>query len=284
MIKLACKNIYTGQYLLLFCLKNFFWGNAFLRNFFFSVPRLQFLSLLLLSLLLPLHSSASEPSPNSKEFTSSSTSHLPLKAFTAKYSAVLNGSKVRGSATRQLINNANGESIFSFNAKVNIAKLAEESLFHWNQCTPIPKAYNRSLRVFFRIKKQSIQFDHQKLKVQYTYDKKSGEADIPENTLDRISLQLALRCDLKQGKYEGSYAVFDRKRVKEYQFKTLGEEEIETPIGKLLATKVQLLRKNKNRQTWLWFSKQHDYLLVKLKQNESSSENLEITISEIEII
>lgn len=259
MIKLAGNNIFTKQYKLL-------------------------LTLLLLIFLLPFHSSASEPTLNDKKSISSSTTQQALRAFTAKYSAVLNGSKVRGTAIRRLIYNASGESIFSFTAKVNIAKLAEESVLSWNNCTPIPKAYTRSLRVFFRNKKQSILFDHKKNEVQYTYGKKSGGASIPENTLDRISLQLSLRCDLKQGKHEGSYYVFDRNKIKNYQFKVLGDEEIETPIGKLLATKVQLLRKNKDRQTWLWFSKQHDYLLVKLKQNESSSENLEITISEIELL
>jgi len=274
MIKTACKINFTEHYFL---------KKLSIRHYSLLKSSIRLFSILLFSLLLPLHSTASEISLlNEKGIADSSTFQQPPKAFTAKYSAVLNGSRVRGSAIRQLINKANGESIFSFKAKVNIAKLAEESVILWNQCTPISKAYNRSLRVLIRNRKQSIQFDHQKLKVQYTYDKKSGIADIPVNTLDRIALQLSLRCDLKQGKREGSYSVFDRNKIKNYQFKVLGEEEIETPIGKLLTTKVQLLRKNKDRQTWLWFSKQHDYLLVKLNQNESSSENLEITISAIE--
>ncbi len=235
---------------------------------------------LLISLLLALFNSSSSLADNNT---------TPLKAFSAEYSAILNGSSVSGSAVRQLEFNPEGQAVFSFKAKVNLAKLHEESLLSWNQCTPVPLAYQRSLRVFFRNKKQSIQFDQDKLKAHYDDGKKSGHADIPAQTLDRISLQLALRCDLQKGKQQGNYTVFDRNKLKTYQFKVVGDEIIDTPIGKLQATKVQLQRKNKNRQTWLWFSKQHDYLLVKLKQEEpgggnkpSSSNELEITISKLD--
>lgn len=233
------------------------------------------LSIILISLLPAIPALASEAgaiSPPQKQ---------TLKAFTAKYSAILNGSSVNGTAVRQLQFGPNGQATFSFKAKVNIAKLAEESLLGWDQCTPIPHTYQRSVRVFFRNKKQSIHFDQSKLQAYYKGDKKSGQADIPANTQDRISLQLALRCDLLNGKQQGSHTVFDRNKLKTYQFKVIGEDIIDTPIGKLAATKVQLQRENKDRQTWLWFSKQHDYLLVKLKQSESSSKSLEITISEL---
>lgn len=232
------------------------------------------LSMVLISLLLALPAFANEAN-------SASPSHKQtLKAFTAKYSAILNGSSVNGTAVRQLQFRPNGQATFSFMARVNIAKLTEESLLGWDQCTPVPQTYQRSLRVFFRNKKQSIHFDQNKLQANYTDDKKSGQADIPAKTQDRISLQLALRCDLLNGKQQGSYTVFDSNKLKTYQFKVTGEEIIDTPIGKLTATKVQLQRENSDRQTWLWFSKQHDYLLIKLKQSESSSESLEITISE----
>lgn len=204
-----------------------------------------------------------------------------IKAFTAKYTAILDGSPVRGSAIRQLSYLPNGQANFSFTARVNLASLLEESQFNWNACTPVPDTYIRSLRVFIRNKKQSLDFDHQKLVVNYQYGKKSGQAKMPGNTFDRISMQLALRCDLIKGNSNGRYTVFDRNKLKTYQFKVLGKETIDTPIGKLETTKVELVRENKDRQTLLWFSNNHNFLLVKLQQNESSSSDLEITISEV---
>ena len=66
------------------------------------------------------------------------------------------------------------------------------------------------------------------------------------------------------------YTVADGDKLKYYRFRVAGEEVLTTPAGDMLTVKVERVREHdSDRQTTFWLAKDHDYLLTKLKQQES---------------
>ncbi|WJW76060.1 DUF3108 domain-containing protein [Thiohalobacter sp. IOR34] len=92
--------------------------------------------------------------------------------------------------------------------------------------------------------------------------------DIPPGTLDKLSVQLALMLDLQQERRELRYAIADGGRLKTFEFRIIGEESVRLPGGDYPAIKLQRLRKDQDRTTYLWCAPALGYLPVQLEQIE----------------
>ena len=79
-----------------------------------------------------------------------------------------------------------------------------------------------------------------------------------------------------------NYTVVDGKQVKNYQFKVVGTETLETPIGQLTTVKVARVRENNARETIFWLSPEHDFLLVQLRQSEPDGSGFELYLQDLE--
>jgi len=186
---------------------------------------------------------------------------------------------LRGVAVRKLTFNANNQHESSFSAKTLAAKVQESSQFSWQRCSPRPSAYLYERKGLLKRKKTLLQtFNWENQQVTSNSGKTSSTFDLPEQSTDKLSYQLAIRCDLKQGNTVLDYQVVDKKRVKQYSFKIIGEEPLETPLGILNTVKVERIRDANERQTFLWFAKELDYLLVKLEQNDTGANHYVISI------
>ncbi len=74
--------------------------------------------------------------------------------------------------------------------------------------------------------------------------------------------------DLLNGQKNFTYQIADGGRLKEYKFMTVGEEMLDTPLGKVNTIKVKRSRENDERVTYAWLAKDWNYLLVRLQQEE----------------
>ncbi len=88
---------------------------------------------------------------------------------------------------------------------------------------------------------------------------------------DKVSYQEQLRLDLlrdpSQTRFE--YLTTDGEGSKVYAFDFVGEEIIDTPLGKLRTVKYKRDRgPDSERQTFIWFARDWDYLLARLDQIE----------------
>jgi hypothetical protein len=101
-----------------------------------------------------------------------------------------------------------------------------------------------------------------------TTGNKTGVVPLQDGEFDNLNYQLALRCDLIAGKTTFMYPVVDRDEVDHLEFKIMGEEVLETKLGKLNTVVLKRVRNNNNRITTLWFAKDRDYVMVKLLQEE----------------
>jgi hypothetical protein len=101
-----------------------------------------------------------------------------------------------------------------------------------------------------------------------TAGNKTGSVILKGGEFDNLNYQLALRCDLIAGKTEFIYPVVDRNEIDNLEFKIMGEEMLDTKLGKVNTVIVKRVRNNNNRITTLWFAKDKDYVMVKLLQEE----------------
>jgi hypothetical protein len=95
--------------------------------------------------------------------------------------------------------------------------------------------------------------NHKPLSVDFpTYDKLSYQ---PQFRLDLITRPLAQR-------YE--YRLASHKRVKLYAYDFVAEETIDTPLGKLRTLKFERDLGDKERQDFIWFARDWDYLVARI--------------------
>ena len=82
------------------------------------------------------------------------------------------------------------------------------------------------------------------------------------------------RRDLHSGARALSYKVMKRGKLRTYDYDIIGEEIIDTALGKLTATKIQrVVNSDKNRNTVVWLANDWDYLIVKLAHTDNGDTN-----------
>ena len=137
------------------------------------------------------------------------------------------------------------------------------------QIVPVSYEYNDSSN---EDRHTFLAFDWPNHSVTNHVGKKPWAMDIPDGTQDKFGYMLALMNDLQHGKQNPEYKIADGGRLKTYQFKALGTEIIETPIGKFKALKLKRTRVGqKNRITYIWCVPKKDYLPIKIERHKGGN-------------
>ncbi len=194
----------------------------------------------------------------------------PYKAsYTAKYNWLLPFS---GTATRELSQSKDGTWIISHKVTSSVIKLEESSHFQLEDSHIIPLRYQYLQTGLGKKRTTLIEFDWDNAKITGSSSKKGSFGyDLPLATLDKLTYQLQLRRELMAGNRPGTYRVADKRRLKEYAFELLGEELLDTKLGKLNTLKFKRVRDQKTkRKTLIWLAKDWDYMLVQLHQTEKN--------------
>lgn len=185
-----------------------------------------------------------------------------------------------GSATRELSQTKEGLWLLEHRVSSPMIKLEETSLFSWTDHKAKPVHYLYQQSNLTRKRKTSLTFDWPNLVAINSAADEPINIELKPDSFDQINYQMQLRYDLlTQGK-PNAYYITDRKRIKLYRFELLGEEQIDTPLGKLNTVMLKRLRKEGSpRETIIWLAKDWDFLLAKLQQKENGK-SYEIVLSE----
>lgn len=166
--------------------------------------------------------------------------------------------------------------IFSWLLKGHIM---ERSLwdYHDNTLRPLEYIYEK---VGGKQRDAKLIFNWSNNTVTNTINTEVWSMDIPPGTQDKLLYQLSIMHDLELGKREMTYSVADGGKLKIYHIVTVGEEELETPLGKLHTVKVT--RIGDSRKTTMWCASKLRYLPVKIEQEEKNEGRLVAMISKVE--
>jgi len=171
-----------------------------------------------------------------------------------------------------------------FEADSAIAGLQEVSTFKWQEQQIKPQQYQYLRTGLFDEPDRHQVFDWQNKSVVDIKQKREYPGEWHEQIQDNLSYHLQAGIDLKNGKTQFSYPVFDRKRVKEFNFQLVGYESLQTPVGTLRTVKVEQVESKKSKaKTYIWFAKDYDHMLVRLKQKKKDGQTYQIDMTYLDI-
>lgn len=196
------------------------------------------------------------------------TAAIDIKPYNANYSANFNGLEIE--ANHRLEQLASDQYRETLKAKNIFGKINEQALFSLSdeqQLVPLEYKYERSLMGVKRAEQQLFNWASQQLQ----YSKKDQRKLVPlePGSLDIITHKLQLRSDLSSGKDSFSYQVMSRGKLKQYNYRVMAREVMDTAIGPLNTVLVQRIREDNNRTTKIWLASDWDYLVVQLEQIEN---------------
>ena len=203
-------------------------------------------------------------------FSTQSFAEGTCSTFTTPYEAAYYGSYKgwRVDTTQKLEQRGNGQWRLSIHGDSALGSILEKSFFKISSSGKIiSQEYSYQKKILINKSNLETLFDWNK-KHAVTTGAKTGDVVLQGGEFDNLNYQLALRCDLMAGKSSFLYPVVDRKEIDSLEFKIMGEEVLDTKLGKVNTVIVKRVRNNNNRITTLWFAKDMDYVMVKLLQEE----------------
>ncbi|WOG26142.1 DUF3108 domain-containing protein [Endozoicomonas sp. 8E] len=198
-----------------------------------------------------------------------------LKPFTAEYKAKVSG--ISGSGTRSLKKEGDQWVLdFGASASVMIASISldESSRFNLQKGQALPQDYQYERKGIGSKPAKTARFDWKSMEASWQQAEKQSKIPFKSGVQDPLSYQLQLRLDLKAGKKELTYPIVDDDEIYERRFVIEADEVLNTPAGPLNTTRVKVVREDNDRETWIWFAKDWDYVLVQLHQKENGSDYL----------
>jgi hypothetical protein len=196
-----------------------------------------------------------------------------LTPFTANYEVKFHGINV-GKSTRQLKINKKGQytfvdHIWSTFVFTDLDSLQQtQGTYHNNLIQPTQ--YASTYKNGDKSKKSTAQFNLKTQQASGTYKNKPFKLKISTGIQDSLSYQLQMRINLLEHK-PLSFKLVNQDEINTYTFKVVGNEMLDTPMGKLATLKLTRSNSGKNRSTTFWLAKKYNYLIVKAVHVEHGS-------------
>lgn len=124
-----------------------------------------------------------------------------------------------------------------------------------------------------------VVFDWNSGEVQNTRRGETSRMSVPDDTVDKLGYILVLMEDLRAGKRSLRYHIADGKnRMKVYEFNVVGEEQMNTALGRVKVLKLVRDQDGDDRVTTIWVAPSLEFMPVRIQHREPDDENVTITI------
>lgn len=150
--------------------------------------------------------------------------------------------------------------------------ILEESRWHLQdqQLQPLDYSYKRIKKKKERYKKTI--FDWKNSQANFVGDGKKSSFDLEPGMTDKLLYQINIMRDLTMGHHPTTYTVVDGMKIKTYHFEYLGEERIDTPIGRLDTIKLARQKPGEKENTILWCANELNYLPIKVESTDDDGQ------------
>ena len=214
----------------------------------------------------------------------------PLTPFTASYTAKYKGMNLKATRTLQVLGN-NRYRLDSKASHFFFGSITESSEFTLQENRIRPDSYQMKRKILGSRRTELALFDWNNNTVKASYKKQHNNIALAGDELDWLGYQLQLSQDLAQyqvqpphqSQQEFHYKIVRRGQIKEYSFKVVGTEQLDTPMGQLSTIKLERTGDKNKRQTTLWFSPEHHYLLVKFHRVENDGDQYSLFLKNLEL-
>lgn len=207
-------------------------------------------------------------------FLNSASGAEITQSYEASYKASFKG--VNATATRSLqeISDREFELRSSIKLKLlgaTVSRIREKSLFS-REDEQIKPAYYEYKQSGLGKRLRSVRFDWESQSAESLKNAQPSELSLSGHELDELSYFLHLRQAVSKGEQDILFPVADGDEIKDYHYRVVGEEVVDTPLGRLNSIKLARIRdQDSPRRTELWLAKDWDYLLIKMIQEEEDA-------------
>lgn len=188
--------------------------------------------------------------------------------FKARYRVTYEGVPITATGTRELTHDGNGDFHFASRVSAFMAHMEESAHFTQDEDGTLrPASYAERRSGLIGSRNRQLNFDWAEQELVRSGDKQEVWP-LKGLVYDPVSWQLALQRDLSRGDYEIGdrfhYTVSKGGEPDEYELRVVGTPSLNVPAGSF---ETVLLRREhaSDRETWIWVSPAHDYLLVRLE-------------------
>jgi len=189
---------------------------------------------------------------------------LALQPAEAEYRVVVNGIPLGLNATIRLTQEDQDYQLH-FRIENRLFQHEEVATFRWHDCTAQPHHYRHASAGFGLRREGEILFDWQDREAQ------GSKAIYPlvDDALDALSVAMMARCNMARGDAAFSYPVAEPDGMAHYQYRSLGEENLETPAGEWDATSVERDYPERSKRSRFWAARELDYFMVRMDHQEN---------------
>ena len=214
-----------------------------------------------------------------------------LPAFSAKYEVYLNGMHT-GETERTFSRSDSNSNMYTYRSETRTTGLValfhkdviiEQSRMNYDQHKIRPVKYTYERTGGKKEKNIKVDFDWHNQKITNIVNETTMQFKLEPDILDKLMYQYVIMQDIKNNRLPFSYPIVSGRKIKVYDFRILGEETIETPLGKFNTVKIERVRKDNDSEekTYLWCAHKLNYLPVKL---ENIDEDKDTTVAVIKAV
>jgi hypothetical protein len=207
--------------------------------------------------------SAAAVEQTTAESASTSTAAVLLKPYTAEYKTSARGMSL--TLKRELKLGQDGSYTLINGGSIMILGFEEVAHFRTAGSRIIPGSYVYQGKGLMN-RRREVQFTEGATTLRSLYKDEWYDLPYTDNTLDRMSQQEQVRLILLNDptpKEDIVISVADKKRVKEYQISYVGEETLDTPLGKIDTLHFRRIHDSPDRKSDTWIAPAWDYMMVK---------------------
>jgi hypothetical protein len=117
-------------------------------------------------------------------------------------------------------------------------------------------------------KHAAVRFDWKTGQVENTIDGESWKMAIPQGTLDKLVVQIAMMRNLQDSIQDQHFRVADGGKLKDFRIHVRRRETLEVPAGNFETIKVEKTPEYGSRKTYLWLAPGLGYLPVQIMRIE----------------
>ncbi len=211
----------------------------------------------------------------------------PYPEFVADYIVRVNGLKV-GTATFSLRHVGADEYVYEQRSKsTGLASLlgadASTQMTRWRYVDGViqPLEYRAERKKGDDDDNAHLFFDWDRMLVENRGAGEHWKMPLPEGTLDKLIMQMAMLFDLRDGKKRLDYAVAREGRIKHYLFEVTGRDQVELPFGAYEAIRAERKDDRKDRSL-VWGAPALDYFPVRFLKQKKGGIEIEILLQRLD--
>ncbi|MDO6682978.1 DUF3108 domain-containing protein [Oceanobacter sp. 5_MG-2023] len=191
--------------------------------------------------------------------------HATLQPFRAQYTSRYEWGffSFNIDAERRLVQRQDELWQMTFEADASAASVQEQAVFSLQDGIIQPQSYHYRGSGLIQEDDQEYQFDAARQRIYSPLQSREFNDVWQDKLQDKLTYMLQVSLDLASGQDQLSYQVFEKNRVRNYEFVIVAEEPLKTRIGVLDTIKIKQVRDDQ-RDIYAWLAKDKGYLLVKL--------------------